>query len=110
MMKEFIIGVIIAIGIYKITEITFELVDNIIKSNKWSKTKNEIVEYLKTLGKSEVIGYSDNVCEAKIIMTGNGINKNIEKLFGYSLVAKMLDKVFDWKIEGGNVLVYKITV
>ena len=108
-MKEFIIGVIIAIGIYKITEITFDLVDNIIKSNKWSKTKNEIVEYLKTLGKSEVIGYLDNVCEAKIIMTGNEIKQNIEKLFYYSWSAIRLHKVFDWKIEDGNVLVYKIS-
>ena len=108
-MKEFIIGIIIAIGIYKITELVFDLVDNIIKSNKWAKTKNEIVEYLKTLGKSEIIGYSDNICEAQIKMTEDELKKNIETLLGYSWAAKRLGNVFDWNINY-NVLVYKITV
>ena len=107
-MKEFIIGIIIAIGIYKITELVFDLVDNIIKSKKWTKTKNEIVEYLKTLGKSEIIGYSDNVCEAQIKMTEDELKKNIETVLGYSWAAKRLGKVFDYKKEG-NTLVYKIS-
>ena len=109
-MKEFIIALLIVFVIYKTVEITYDMINGIIQSKKWSKTKNEIVEYLKTLGKSEVIGYSNDAdtWEAQIIMETYEIEKNIETLFGYSFAAKRLHKVFDWK-KDGNVLVYKVS-
>jgi len=109
-MKEFIIALLIVFIIYKTVEITYDMINGIIQSKKWSKIKNEIVEYLKTLGKSEVIGYSNvtDTWEAQIITTTYEIDNNIEKLFGYSFRVKRLNKVFDWK-KDGNVLIYKVS-
>lgn len=109
-MKEIIIVFIILGAICITTKIIYDMINGIIQSKKWSKIKNEIVEYLKTLGKSEVIGYSNDTdtWEAQIIMETYKIEKNIETLFDYSFAAKRLHKVFDWKKEG-NTLVYKIS-
>lgn len=109
-MKGIIIAFIILGVICITTSVVYDIINDIIQSNKWVKTKNEIVEYLKTLGKSEVIGYSNvtDTWEAQIIMTTYEIEKNIEKLFGYSFRAKMLHKVFDWK-KDGNTLIYKVS-
>lgn len=107
-MKGIIIAFIILGGIWITTSVVYDIINGIIQSKKWSKTKNEIIEYLKTLGNSEVVGYSDNVWEAQIIMTKNEIEKNIKTLFAYSWAAIRLHKVFDWKIDG-NTLIYKIT-
>jgi len=107
-MKELIIGFIIAGAIWITTSVVYDIISGIIQSKKWSKTKNEIVEYLNTLGKSEVIGYSNDVVEAQIIMSYHEIEKNMEKLFVYSWKAINLNKVFYWK-KDGNTLIYKIS-
>ena len=94
-MKGLIWLIVIFCSIW-IIRIIIDIIIGICKSHRWSKLKNEISEYLKTIGEAKVIGFEGNNIVESIDFPHKNIDSTI--LTQFSIDAKLCDRVFEWKI------------
>lgn len=97
-----LIWLIVIFCVINIIGIIIEMIMGICKSHRWSKLKNEISEYLKTIGEAKVIGFEGNNIVESIDFHEKYIN--LTKLTQFSIDAKLCDRVFEWKVKDDNLI------
>lgn len=104
-MKEFIIWLIIIGCALCVIRTIIDVIMDICKSHRWSILKNQISEYLKTIGEVKVIGFEgNNIVESIDFHPSNQKNIDLTILTQFSIDAKLCDRVFEWKVKDDNLI------
>lgn len=103
-MKGLIWLIVIFCALYIIRTI-IDIIMDICKGHRWSILRNEILEYLKTIGEAKVIGFEgNNIVESIDFHPSKQKNIDLTKLTQFSIDAKLCDRVFEWKVKDDNLI------